>query len=70
MTAGNNSDWLISGTLGRLSRYEEVEDCNKDPCAKLFFAGCFLLLPREKEKPDTQATSEHKFFMSSEYFQQ
>ena len=38
-----------------LSRYEEVEDYNKDPCVRLFFAGCFLLLPREKEKPDTQA---------------
>ena len=24
---------------------------------RLFFAGCFLLLPREKEKPDTQAKS-------------
>ena len=32
-----------------------VEDCNKDPCVRLFFAGCFLLLPLEKEKPDTQA---------------
>ena len=38
-----------------MSRYEEVEDYNKDPCVRLFFAGCFLLLPREKEKPDTQA---------------
>ena len=38
-----------------MSRYEEVEDCNKDPCVRLFFVGCFLLLPREKEKPDTQA---------------
>ena len=35
--------------------YKEVEDYNKDPCVRLFFAGCFLLLPREKEKPDTQA---------------
>ena len=35
----------------------EVEDCNKDPCVRLFFAGCFLLLPREKEKSDTQANS-------------
>ena len=33
----------------------EVEDCNKDPCVRLFFAGCFLLLPLEKEKPDTHA---------------
>ena len=32
-----------------------MEDCNKDPCVRLFFAGYFLLLPREKEKPDTQA---------------
>ena len=34
-----------------------VEDYNKDPCVRLFFAGCFLLLPREKEEPDTQAKS-------------
>ena len=33
-----------------------MEDCNKDPCVRLFFAGCFLLLPREKEKPDTQVS--------------
>ena len=32
-----------------------MEDYNKDPCVRLFFAGFFLLLPREKEKPDTQA---------------
>ena len=38
----------------------EVEDCNKDPCVRLFFAGCFLLLPLEKEKPDTQATTDLK----------
>ena len=37
-----------------MSRYEEAEDCNEDPCVRLFFTGCFLLLPREKEKPDTQ----------------
>ena len=32
-----------------------MEDYNKDRCVRLFFAGCFLLLPLEKEKPDTQA---------------
>ena len=39
-----------------MSRYEGVEDYNKDRCVRHFFAGCLLLLPREKEKPDTQAT--------------
>ena len=32
-----------------------MEDYNEDPCVRLFFAGCFHLLPREKEKPDTRA---------------
>ena len=32
-----------------------MEDCNKDPCVRLFFAGCYLVLPREKGKPDIQA---------------
>ena len=46
MTAGNDSDWL-KRTLTLVARYEEVEDCNKDPCIRLLFARCFLLLPRE-----------------------
>ena len=48
----------------RLSRYGEVEDCNKDPCVRLFFACCFLLLPCEKEKPDTQAKWQRSPLMS------
>ena len=49
-----------------------MEDCNKDPCVRLFFAGCFLLLPRKKEKPDTrlrlrQHYKVHTYVISMEF---
>ena len=56
MTARNDSDWLIHKLSDASHAIDEkVEDCNKDPCVRLFFARCFLLLPSGKEKPDTQA---------------
>ena len=67
MTAGNNSDWLMRTLMlvtlwggGRL----------EDPCVRLFFAGCFLLLPCEKEKPDTQARVQYIILFSKliDYF--
>ena len=45
--------------------FATLEDCNKDPCVRLFFAGCFLLLPRENEKPDTQVISAASHFLFS-----
>ena len=64
MTAGNNSDYLMRSLTLITLWGGHVEDCNKDRCVRLFFAGCFLLLPREKEKPDIQAKIRGDFLSS------